>query len=123
MESSYIKYKNVIEKDVTDILASFKLEDYYKDCAKRLLQDYLDDNPDGVKNIYPVIVAAVWIIDKYVDDYHIDLDDIEDRLYINRYAIIQAEMEIFRKCGNLAKYVPADLKSPQSNTEDFWKPL
>jgi hypothetical protein len=55
-----------------------------------------------------ITIASVWIIDKHVEDEHMELEDV--RRICNRgmskRRILQAEWEIFFLCKSFDKYVP-----------------
>lgn len=59
------------------------------------------------KYIIELILAAFWIIDKYIEDDHLFLTDILEiaSTDITYKDILKAEVDIFSKCSNVGKYI------------------
>ena len=90
-------------------------ENDYSPYVINLLDDFLaryEGEFEGVfltawKYIVELILAAFWIIDKYIEDDHLFLTDILEiaSTDITYKDILKAEVDIFSKCSNVGKYV------------------
>jgi len=90
-------------------------ENDYSPYVINLLDDFLaryEGEFEGVfltawKYIVELILAAFWIIDKYIEDDHLFLTDILEiaSTDITGKDILKAEVDIFSKCSNVGKYI------------------
>ena len=98
----YDIYKNDVVLHVQKLCNKCNSSDDYTLSVIRLIDDFFSIYVDAIT------IASVWIIDKYVEDEHMELDDV--RRICNRgmskRRILQAEWEIFLLCKSFDKYVP-----------------
>jgi hypothetical protein len=111
----YKIYKNDIDRFVQNACSKTGTHIDYTPFVISLLDDFFskfDHNFVIVDNFVfyteVAIVAAIWMIDKYIEDDHMHLYDLS-KLTIRRIkdkSIISAEADIFSVCKNMKQYIP-----------------
>lgn len=111
----YNNNKPTLLRYLVQVKYELSRENDYSSYVINLLDDFLaryEGEFEGVfltawKYIVELILAAFWIIDKYIEDDHLFLTDILEiaSTEITGKDILKAEVDIFSKCSNVGKYV------------------
>ena len=125
MSVFYDDNKEPFEIYLKSIVEKCRMETYYIECSLRLLKDYFHklslDKPPG--RMSTITVSAIWIIDKYINDEHVEIDELCRVTGVDTRELLKIETDMFNRCNEMSNYVPSDLTAPESNNDDFWKDI
>lgn len=112
--SLYEIYKENVLRYVSRICKTIQSKQDYTPFVMSLLDDffskYLDhprEQSEFMRYLEAVSLAGLWIIDKYIEDDHLYIEDILElsNSGISRSHILKAERDIYSLCKEISKYI------------------
>lgn len=102
-----------VETFLNEIHLRFKLIDTTPYCMN-MIRDYID-KMEGSHIIFgrvhrrsvltEIIISVFWIMNKFVEDDYIYLEELINKNPVTRQDIIIREIDIIMKCPNISKYI------------------
>ena len=95
------------KQDYTQFVMSL-LDDFFSQ-----YRNHIHEKKDFMRYLEAVSLAGVWIIDKYIEDDHMYIEDILElnNSSISRSLVLKAEQDIYGVCKQISKYIPNKTRS------------